>query len=88
VARRRRDLLAALRTIPGLEVWEAPANFLLLRGPVPLLRDRLLAHGLAARRADTFPGLDDRAVRVAVRDHATHHRLVTAIHTILEGAST
>jgi histidinol-phosphate/aromatic aminotransferase/cobyric acid decarboxylase-like protein len=87
VARRRAELVAALREVPRLEVWDAPANFLLLRSPVAGLRDRLLAHGLAARRADTFPGLDDRAVRVAVRDAAVHHRLVTALRTILEGES-
>lgn len=86
VARRRAELLAGLRAVPRLEVRDAPANFLLLRGPVPGLRDRLLGYGLATRRADTFPGLDDRAVRVTVRDAATHQRLLSALHTILEGA--
>jgi len=88
VARQRDAVLAGLRTIPRLEVWDAAANFLLLRGPVPGLRDRLLDHGLAARRADTFPGLDARAVRVAVRDPDTNSRLVSALRTILGGVPT
>ena len=85
VARRRSDLVRDLRAIAGLRVWEPHANFVLVQGPRPGLRDRLLEHGLAARRADTFPGLDDRAIRVAVRDPETNRRLVTALQDIVEG---
>ncbi|HEU0287948.1 MAG TPA: Rv2231c family pyridoxal phosphate-dependent protein CobC, partial [Nocardioidaceae bacterium] len=85
VARRRSDLIRDLRTVAGLQVWEPHANFVLVQGPRPGLRDRLLEHGLAARRADTFPGLDDRAIRVAVRDPKTNRRLVAALHDIVEG---
>jgi len=66
-------------------VWEPHANFVLVQGPRPGLRDRLLERGLAARRADTFPGLDDRAIRVAVRDPGTNRRLVAALQDIVEG---
>lgn len=87
VAELRTELVAGLRTVGGLEVWDAHANFVLLRSARPGLRDRLLEHGLAARRADTFPGLDDRAVRVAVRDHATNQRLIAALRTTEERGS-
>lgn len=87
VAELRTELIAGLRTVGGLEVWDAHANFVLVRSGHPGLRDRLLEHGLAARRADTFPGLDDRAVRVAVRDRATNRRLIAALRTIEERGS-
>nr|WP_281386593.1 Rv2231c family pyridoxal phosphate-dependent protein CobC [Jiangella mangrovi] len=87
VAELRSGLLDALRSVPGLRVWDASANFVLIRSERPRLRDRLLRHGLAARRADTFPGLDDRYARVAVRDRDTNARLVAALHAIEEGGS-
>jgi histidinol-phosphate/aromatic aminotransferase/cobyric acid decarboxylase-like protein/adenosyl cobinamide kinase/adenosyl cobinamide phosphate guanylyltransferase len=86
VATRREALVKRLSAVSGIEVWASPANFLLLRGPEPGLRDRLLKYGLAARRADTFPGLDDKYVRVAVRDAATNQLLVDALRSITEGA--
>ncbi len=85
VAESRTELVAELRAVGGLELWDAHANFVLVCSGRPGLRDRLLEHGLAARRADTFPGLDDRAVRVAVRDRATNRRLIAALRTIEEG---
>ncbi|PZF80949.1 threonine-phosphate decarboxylase [Jiangella anatolica] len=85
VAELRTELIAGLRAVGSLEVWDAHANFVLVRSGRPGLRDRLLAHGLAARRADTFPGLDDRAVRIAVRDRATHQRLIAALHITENG---
>lgn len=78
VATRRTDLTAHLRDSP-VQSWVSPANFALLRSAKPGLRDRLLAAGLAARRGDTFPGLDDHYVRVAVRDPAIHQRLAIAL---------
>ena len=85
VGRCRAELIRDLRAVAGLRVWESYANFVLVQGPRPGLRDRLLVHGLAARRADTFPGLDDRAIRVAVRDRETNRRLVAALRDIVEG---
>lgn len=81
VARRRQALVDQLEGVPGIHVWASPANFVLVRGPMAGLRDRLLDHGLAARRADTFPGLDDTYVRVAVRDAATNEQLVHAVRS-------
>jgi cobyrinic acid a,c-diamide synthase len=44
----------------------------------PMLRQ----HGIAVRRADTFPGLDRTWVRIAVRPHATTERLLAALDRI------
>lgn len=87
VAALRSELLSGLRSVAGLRAWDASANFVLIRSERPHLRDRLLQHGLAARRADTFPGLDDRYARIAVRDRETHARLIAALQTIDEGGS-
>ncbi len=40
---------------------------------------RLAAAGYAVRRADTFPGLDDQWVRIAVRPSAPTRKLLTAL---------
>jgi adenosylcobinamide kinase/adenosylcobinamide-phosphate guanylyltransferase len=64
----RDELLEELAPMP-LTGWASPANFLLLRGDDGL-REQLLRDGLAVRRADTFPGLDARYVRVAVSPSA------------------
>jgi histidinol-phosphate/aromatic aminotransferase/cobyric acid decarboxylase-like protein/adenosyl cobinamide kinase/adenosyl cobinamide phosphate guanylyltransferase len=78
----RAELMAGLAPLVGdgsLRVWTSPANYLLLRGPAGL-RDRLLRHGLALRRAETFPGLDDSFARAAVSlDPAVRRTLVSAL---------
>jgi histidinol-phosphate/aromatic aminotransferase/cobyric acid decarboxylase-like protein/adenosyl cobinamide kinase/adenosyl cobinamide phosphate guanylyltransferase len=84
VAEHRRHLLDALRALPHVTVWDAAANFVLLRTPRTDLRDRLLDDGIAVRRGETFPGLDARYVRVAVRPPEVSDRLVTALHPHLE----
>ncbi len=84
----RASLLGALAPLP-LTVWPSPANFLLLRGPSPDLRARLLEHGVAVRRGETFPGLDARHVRVAVHpDPGAREALVSALGRVLpDGAA-
>ena len=43
------------------------------------VHDRLRSAGIAVRRADTFPGLDDTWIRIAVRPPETSDRLLRAI---------
>lgn len=89
VGRERERLVSALETLPGLQVWDAAANFVLLRAPDRCdLRERLLDRGIAVRRGDTFPGLGPDHVRVAVRDEASTDRLVEALHAELSPVST
>lgn len=73
-----RTLVAA-----GIEVPVPPAApFLLAATPgghdPDEFRARLRERGIAVRRCDTFPGLDPRHVRLAVRDGPTVQALVTA----------
>lgn len=86
VAAEREYLHAALAAIPGVDAWPGAANFLLLRTGRRDLRERLLDRGIAVRRGGTFPGLDDRYVRVAVRDRAASDRLAAAVASVLAGA--
>lgn len=89
VARDRDYLLDALRSLPGLETWDAAANFLLVHAPGhPDLRDRLLRHDIAARRGDTFPGLGPAYLRVAVRQPEITDRLVAALRAELSATTT
>ena len=83
VAEARDELLALLEPLP-LRVWPGVANFLLLelqdgRRAV----DDLRVHGIAVRPCSSFPGLDDRHVRIAVRTRSDNQRLVAALAEIL-----
>ncbi|MDE3131855.1 MAG: threonine-phosphate decarboxylase [Acidobacteriota bacterium] len=84
VASAREELAEALQLLPGLRVWPSQANFLLLRVPddaglVEALRERRIA----VRPAASFPGLDERYIRVAVRTRADNRLLVNALTEIL-----
>jgi len=50
------------------------------------VRERLRAAGFAVRRGDTFPGLGQDWIRIAVRDRATNERFVAALSTVLEAS--
>ncbi|XJF15723.1 Rv2231c family pyridoxal phosphate-dependent protein CobC [Mycobacterium sp. AMU20-3851] len=77
----RAAMMAGLRDA-GLDVLDGHAPFLLLRVPDPdLARKHLKAKGIAVRRCDTFVGLDDGYLRVAVR--AEWPRLVDALTEVL-----
>ncbi|MEU8888399.1 Rv2231c family pyridoxal phosphate-dependent protein CobC [Streptomyces sp. NPDC048442] len=61
------ELGASVRVVEG-----ARASFVLVRMPDAAgVRARLRTRGFAVRRGDTFPGLGEEWVRVAVRDVAT-----------------
>ncbi|MFF4170500.1 Rv2231c family pyridoxal phosphate-dependent protein CobC [Streptomyces sp. NPDC001744] len=81
----RAHLLAGLaefdevRTVAGSE-----GPFVLIRiDGADGVRDRLRSLGFAARRGDTFPGLDRNWLRLAVRDRATTNRFLQALDQAL-----
>ncbi|MFI8916375.1 Rv2231c family pyridoxal phosphate-dependent protein CobC [Streptomyces sp. NPDC053513] len=81
----RAHLLAGLaefdevRTVPGAE-----GPFVLLRiDGADAVRERLRSLGFAARRGDTFPGLDRNWLRLAVRDRVTTNRFLQALDQAL-----
>ena len=83
IAADRELMITRLRAL-GIEVHEPAAGpFLLIRVPdAELLRKRLADKDIAVRRGDTFPGLDNRFLRLAVRGIEAVDRLVAAIDDI------
>ena len=76
----RQALAAALNELPGVEVPAGGrAPFLLVRVPdATAVRRRLRELGIAVRRGDTFPGLGDQWLRIAVVGPQHHARIVDA----------
>jgi histidinol-phosphate/aromatic aminotransferase/cobyric acid decarboxylase-like protein len=75
-----RGVLAAALDDLGIDHVDSTAPFVLAR-PGAGSRDRLRSAGIAVRRCDTFPGLDDSWVRIAVRPPETTARLVTTLRS-------
>ncbi len=73
----RRTLEVGLDEL-GVPYLPSAASFVLARVGAGVHR-RLRSAGIAVRRADTFPGLDDSWVRVAVRPPDTSARLLQAL---------
>ncbi|MEU9881476.1 Rv2231c family pyridoxal phosphate-dependent protein CobC [Streptomyces phaeochromogenes] len=87
VAIDRAHLVAGLREFAsdGVRVVEpAEGSFVLIGLPgAAAVRARLRRLGFAVRRGDTFPGLDDTWLRLAVRDRATVNRFLQALDQAL-----
>ena len=82
VGRLRRELERDLAGLPGIRVWPGTANFLLLRADDrPALIEQLQAAGIAVRPAFSFPGLDDRYIRIAVRGQEDNKQLLRSLGT-------
>lgn len=84
-ARDRAFLAAGLAHCPGVTVAgpaEGPFLLVRLRGAATV-RERLRAAGFAVRRGDTFPGLDEDWLRIAVRDRPTSERFLAALEEVL-----
>jgi histidinol-phosphate aminotransferase len=85
LAGRRDHLVALLDGLgPGIRVVRPPAaSFVLVRTECADVRLRLHERGFAVRRGETFPGLDEHWVRVAVRDDSTSTAFVHALQEVL-----
>ncbi|QXV59184.1 Rv2231c family pyridoxal phosphate-dependent protein CobC [Amycolatopsis sp. TNS106] len=79
-----REYLVSGLTAMGVEVLGEPRGpFVLVRLPgADVVRERLREHGFAVRRGDTFPGLDARYLRIAVRDRETVDAFLTALAVV------
>ncbi|GHH55304.1 Rv2231c family pyridoxal phosphate-dependent protein CobC [Streptomyces candidus] len=81
----RARLVAGLGELPGVQVVEgARGPFVLVRMPeAAKVRELLRERGFAVRRGDTFPGLGEEWVRVAVRERATTDRFLRELGSVL-----
>jgi histidinol-phosphate aminotransferase len=83
VAALRAELVRGLDAL-GVRTWPSVANFLLLE-----LEDgerivaELRARGIAVRPCSSFPGLDGRHVRIAVRSESDNETLLAALEDVL-----
>ena len=75
---RNRAVLTDGLTELGIPHVDGPAPFVLAR-PGPGMHARLQAAGFAARRADTFPGLDDTWLRLSVRRPDVTRKLLATL---------
>ncbi len=82
---RWRDHLEAVLTDLGVDHLPSATSFVLAR-PGAGVHAALRARGVAARRADTFPGLDGSWMRVAVRPPATTGLLADLLSRALRDA--
>ncbi len=82
----RDHLVAALRRA-GVEVAGVPrSSFVLIRvADGTRVREELRARGFAVRRGETFPGLGQDWLRIAVRDTATSDAFVAVLLKVLGG---
>jgi histidinol-phosphate aminotransferase len=82
--RARAHLVDCLERIDGVQVVGAPsASFILVHVDASDPRAALRAKGFAVRRGDTFPGLGQQWLRIAVRDELTSTALANAVKEIL-----
>ncbi|WP_320775741.1 Rv2231c family pyridoxal phosphate-dependent protein CobC [Streptomyces sp. CRN 30] len=92
IAADRERLVAGLKRLAGhgVRVVEpAAAPFVLVRLPDAAgVRARLRDAGYAVRRGDTFPGLDTRWLRLAVRDRTTTDGFLLALAEALPAPDT
>jgi histidinol-phosphate aminotransferase len=80
LAAERVHLIRRLGDVGGVRVVpEAAASFVLIDTGVADIRARLIDRGFAVRRGETFPGLGEGWIRVAVRDAGTSDRFATAL---------
>ena len=80
VAVERDDLTARLAAIDGVRTWPSVANFCLVEvADGARVARALRARGIAVRPAASFPGLDERHLRLTTRDPAANARLATAL---------
>jgi len=77
----REELAADMKSL-GLKVYPSSANYLLLKAPRPLAKE-LLTLRIAVRDCSNYPGLDERYIRVAVRNREDNSRLSEAVRKLL-----
>ncbi|MDX6470480.1 MAG: histidinol-phosphate aminotransferase [Gaiellaceae bacterium] len=83
VAELRARLVEGLDAL-GIRTWPSVANFLLLElADGDRIVDALRARGIAVRPCASFPGLDERHVRIAVRTERDNRTLLAALEAVL-----
>lgn len=88
VAQQRTEMLAQLRTIAGIHIYDTDANFILiklLKTDEETIFEQLIRRGLLIRKASSFDGLDRSYIRIAIKDRGSNQHLLRAFREIFEG---
>ncbi len=86
ITRERERMLSELRLLPWVEPFPCSANFILVKITKPTERGiahELALRGLLVRDCSSFPGLDSRFVRIAVRTKKDNNKLLSAMRELL-----
>jgi len=86
IEKERGRLLSALRILPGVETFPCSANFILIKVTsmdVPTFIGKLGERGMLVRDCSSFPGLDERYIRITVRTWWDNRRLIKAFRELL-----
>lgn len=87
IEHQRTRLAEALSSLPGIKVYPAEANYLLLEltGALtaPALADALAGKGVLVRDCSNFPFLGNRYIRVAVKDQRSSDLLVSLLKDLI-----
>jgi threonine-phosphate decarboxylase len=86
IEKERDRLLSSFRILPGVETFPCSANFIFIKltsmdGPTFI--DKLGERGMLVRGCSSFPGLDGRHIRIAVRTGRENKRLIKAFRELL-----
>ncbi len=90
IAIEREYLYGQLQGIAGLDPYIPGANYIFLDisrtgFSSGLLRERLIAKGIIVRDCATYPTLEDKYIRVAVKQRPENIKLIDALQEVLEG---
>ncbi|MGE5174023.1 MAG: threonine-phosphate decarboxylase CobD [Betaproteobacteria bacterium] len=86
IEKERNRMLTALRLLPGVETFPGAANFILIKfasADTHSIREKLGLHGMLVRDCTSFPGLNDRYIRISVRTRRENDRLTKALREML-----
>jgi threonine-phosphate decarboxylase len=80
VVREREWLIGKLSALPGIEALRSEANFVYAKLPYAARRlcEYLMGHKILIRNCAGWPGLNEEAVRIAVRTRKENQRLLSA----------
>jgi threonine-phosphate decarboxylase len=86
VGKERERLLSAIRILPGVETFPSAANFIFVKvtaPQAPMLVEKLALRGLLVRDCSSYPGLDNRFLRITVRSSGENKRLLRTLRELL-----
>lgn len=86
IERERARLLEELRLLPGVETFPGSANFILIKFVLidtHQIIEKLAYRGILVRDCSSFPGLDSRYIRIAVRTKRENKRLIRTLRELL-----